>query len=95
MQYDNDWINVSVCLKTRVSVFLGLCSQLCFVCASTAVKGLTRCVLSETPAPLLGPGFASNPEAIFAAICGWIHKQIRLITEGILIRQLKQTDFAP
>lgn len=78
-----------------VSVFLWLCSQQCFGCASTAEKGLTRCVLSETPAPLLGRGSASNPEAIFATICRQINKQIRLITEDILIRLLKQTDFTP
>lgn len=85
----------SVCFKACVSVFLWLCSQQCFGCASTAEKGLTRCVLSETPAPLLGRGSASNPEAIFATICRQINKQIRLITEDILIRLLKQTDFTP
>lgn len=84
----------SVCFKASVSVFLWLCSQLCFGCVSTAAKGPTRYVLSETPAPLLGPGFANNPEAIFATICGQIYKQIRLITEVILIRHLKQTDFS-
>lgn len=85
----------SVCFEACVSVFLWLCSQQCFGCASIAAKGLTRYVLSETPAPLLGPGSASNPEAIFATICGQIYKQIRLITEDILIRQLKQTDLSP
>lgn len=79
----------SVCIKAGVSVFLWLCSQQCFGCASTAAKGLTRYVLSEIPAPLLGPGSASNPGAIFATICGQIYKQIRLITEDILIRPLK------
>lgn len=79
----------SVCFKACVSFFLWLCSQQCFECASTAAMGLTRYVLSETPDPLLGPGSASNPEAIFATICGQIYKQIRLITEDVLIRPLK------
>lgn len=70
----------SVCVEARVSVFLWLCSRPCFGCASTAATGLTRYFLSETPAPPLGPGSASNPEAIFATICGEIHQQIRLVT---------------
>lgn len=89
-----DVLHPSACFEACVSVFLWLCSQLCFGCASTAVKGLTRYVLSETPAPLLGPDSASNPEAIFVAICRQIYKQIRLITEDILIRQLKKVDFS-
>lgn len=78
-----------VCFKACVSVFLWLCSQQCFGCVSTAAKGRTRYVLSETPAPLLGPGSASNPGAIFATICGQICKQIRLIAEDVLIRPLQ------
>lgn len=84
--------HVAACL----SVFLWLCAWPCFGCASTAAKDPTRCVLSGTPAPLPGPGSASNPEAMFAAICGQIHNQIRLLTAHDLIRCNKtQTDFAP
>lgn len=83
---------VAACLR----VFLWLCARPCSGCASTAAKDPTRCVLSETPALLPGPGSASNPEAMFAAICGRIHNQIRLITAQDLIRFNKtQTDFAP
>lgn len=81
-------IPLAVCSKASVSVFLWLCSQLCFGCVSTAAKGLTRCVLSATPAPLLGPGSANNPEAIFATICRQIFQQIRLITTDSLIRRI-------
>lgn len=77
-----------------LSLFLWLCAWPCFGCASTAAKDPTRCVLSGTPAPLPGPGSASNPEAMFAAICGQTHNQIRLITAHHLIRFNKtQTDF--
>lgn len=83
-------------VATCLSVFLWLCAWPCFGCASTAAKDPTRCVLSGTPAPLPGPGSASNPEAMFAAICGQIHNQIRLLTAHDLIRCNKtQTDFAP
>lgn len=77
----------SACSMACVSVFLWLGSQQCSGCASTAERGLTRCVLSVTPAPQLGPGSASNPEAIFAAICGRICKQIRLTANDVLIKQ--------
>ena len=84
-----------VCWEACVSVFLWLCSQQCFGCASTVERGPTRYVLSETPAPPLGRGSASNPEAIFATICGHTYKQIRLITEDILIRLIKRRFLSP
>lgn len=84
-----------LCSKAHVSAFLWLCSQRWLGCASTATTDLTRYVLSATPAPLLGPGSASNPEAMFATICRQIHKQIRLITEDVLIGSLTCPDFSP
>lgn len=78
--------NPQYCAVACVSVFLWLSLQQCFGCASTAAMDLTRYVLSETPAPLPGQGSASNPEAMFATICGQIYEQFRLITEEVLIK---------